>query len=697
MLNLKSPINVGFYIGAFKKFHEDATEACDAFQRGLSHFKHHEFSEAISAFKEALSSLQAKVGEGKSMFEGHFQRIIGNSYYLLGNLELAIEHLDKAITIYTNLGSATRSFLVETLDIIAEVYLDDLEFEDAEEKYNQSIEIQEKALGLDHFDLAELYIKRARILLELNVDEECLDDLNKAERILEANKKNEKSKGLLLILQTFKFALEDFDAAVKKRKEALEYFDSKGDLLMVAYLANELGQTDNYSLDDPLPEDELMDYLERARQIYADHFGEKSFKVCNVIDALAVGKQNLEQYEAAKELYLKELEIMEGSNNTLNKRSVYQNLGACELQLANFEEAIKYYDLALKTFQEYEDIEKIADDDVDDMLELYQDIGEVYYFQNLREDCLKWYQKGVDLVEKRLEKTGVAIPPSAYERLGRVLLEKSDYKKGLEYLDKAIQLSRDLEENERDNEVFKRSLDLKGQVLIESGDYDGAIAFFQECIQLELKEEDGNEKSEFLVPYYGTLALALAKKGGLTKALETITKAENIIKELKLDGSGEDELSTNYPLVLIIYGYILIMQGKPNEAIPKLESSIPLIEQLKSKSKVCKFSYDYEYSEAFAILGFAQGKAGDYENSIKNLTKGIEIKSKVFGEEHADIGRFYYYLGLIYKSKKEYQNAFNAFEKSTTIGKKLFGEDHPEFSEAEFQMNLMKSQLSKDQ
>lgn len=79
-------------------------------------------------------------------------------------------------------------------------------------------------------------------------------------------------------------------------------------------------------------------------------------------------------------------------------------------------------------------------------------------------------------------------------------------------------------------------------------------------------------------------------------------------------------------------------------------------------------------STTYLNLGVAYGGEEDFENSLLNHNKSLQIRLRILGPEHRDIATNYGNIGNIYFRKKEYDTAITIHEKALHIRQKLFGE-----------------------
>jgi tetratricopeptide (TPR) repeat protein len=68
---------------------------------------------------------------------------------------------------------------------------------------------------------------------------------------------------------------------------------------------------------------------------------------------------------------------------------------------------------------------------------------------------------------------------------------------------------------------------------------------------------------------------------------------------------------------------------------------------------------------------------GEYEKALEYLQRSLNIRLKIYGEEHPDVAETYNSIGYAYVIKGEYEKALEYYKKTLAIGLKIYGEEHP--------------------
>lgn len=84
---------------------------------------------------------------------------------------------------------------------------------------------------------------------------------------------------------------------------------------------------------------------------------------------------------------------------------------------------------------------------------------------------------------------------------------------------------------------------------------------------------------------------------------------------------------------------------------------------------------------------------GDFEKSLENHTKSLEIRQQTLPENYLDIAVSYYNIGVVYKRLKDYENALLSFTKAKEIYAIRYGVEHPETVDCNKRIEDIKAKL----
>ena len=159
----------------------------------------------------------------------------------------------------------------------------------------------------------------------------------------------------------------------------------------------------------------------------------------------------------------------------------------------DYDNAAKEYEYILKTFSNAEP----------ENIEIYGYLGQLYYSQKKYKQAIGQFEKILDLEPKNSD---------VLYLLGSLYLEIDDQQKALELLERSIEIDPD----------HDGSLNTLGYVYAET---DGNLDDAQKLIERALKISPNNGA------YLDSLGWVFYKKGKYRKAIETFTKADELLKD----------------------------------------------------------------------------------------------------------------------------------------------------------------------
>lgn len=217
----------------------------------------------------------------------------------------------------------------------------------------------------------------------------------------------------------------------------------------------------------------------------------------------------------------------------------------------------------------------------------------------------------------------------------------------------------------------------EAQELYQQSQYTEAIKL------LEIAIQDYQQKEDFvgLAIAYRNLALVYQKLGQWQQALDTLTKAENIIKTIEDNAKRYQLLAT----ILEVRGQIELSLGRSQNALSIWKRTTSLYEQQDNITG---------YTQAKIYQASALQTMGLYSQAIKNLT---EVKDNLANKPDNEIkAQALIKLGNVLTRIGKYESSQNILESSLTIAKDL----NNEFLIAESLFNLgnnarLKAELEK--
>ena len=384
-----------------------------------------------------------------------------------GTTKQRIEEIEKSKAAYENhkklaqqhdeIAEKHKEVYESKVESLVRDYRNRADIKRMEVKYSEALTyldsarvLQEKYLGLQDPDLADIYNEIGSVYLYQGKNEEGLKWYDKA---LEIQEKvlDPLSPALATSYNNKGFVYLDQD----KYEEALKWIDK----------ALEIQE----KVLDPLSTDLAASYVNKG-SVY-----------------LYQGK-----YEEALKWYDKALEIFEKVLDPLSTdlATTYNNKGSVYLAQGKYEEALKWYDKALEIR------EKVLDPLSPALATSYSNKGSVYANQGKYEEALKWYDKALEIEEKVLDPLSPDLATS-YNNKGSLYLDQGKYEEALKWLDKALEIEEKV--------LYPLSPTLastyayKGSVYGSQGKYEEALKYFEKALPGYIKNFGEENKDTILL------------------------------------------------------------------------------------------------------------------------------------------------------------------------------------------------------
>ena len=197
----------------------------------------------------------------------------------------------------------------------------------------------------------------------------------------------------------------------------------------------------------------------------------------SAVDLLALCYLKTQQYEAARQTYEKQLELLQGLSQVeeqlrqLSKARTYHNLGIVAQDLREVEQARTYHQQALQIFTEFNDRFPQA--------AIYHHLGMVAQEMREYEQARTYYQQSLQI---QIEFNDRYSQATIYHNLGNVALALREYEPARTYYQQALQIK--IEFNARyDQASTYHNLGMVAQALQE---YEQACSYYQQALQIKI-------------------------------------------------------------------------------------------------------------------------------------------------------------------------------------------------------------------
>ncbi|KAL9973819.1 hypothetical protein ACROYT_G020322 [Oculina patagonica] len=98
-------------------------------------------------------------------------------------------------------------------------------------------------------------------------------------------------------------------------------------------------------------------------------------------------------------------------------------------------------------------------------------------------------------------------------------------------------------------------------------------------------------------------------------------------------------------------------------------------------------------ADSYHTVGITQHSLGDYTSALESAKCALDIRRKMFGEEHPKTAGSYHSVGVTQHSLGDYTSALESKKLALNIRWKLFGEDHPQTADSYHQVGVTQHSL----
>ena len=322
--------------------------------------------------KYAGQGLELATKEDNIYYKGSFFGIIGFAYYVMSDIESAIDYTQKSINSLMKTDSLLQ--LSKAYLTLGAIYKKTGDYQKALEYNRLGLNIHkkknnQKGIALSYLNLGTVYQTKGDYTL-------AIDNYLKSMKYYE----NDKNHRNYYILQ-----------------------------MSIGLLYNEL---DEY--------DKALEYLLRCLGIIEKTSNKADIASC--YSNIGIVYKNLEDLDNAYEFYIKAKKIAEDLDNKFLLGKIYNNMGKVCAERANFIEAINYYKLSL-------DIKKKSNDSTG-IAVCCNNIGSVYGKTSEHQLALDYLRKAEDIsIQKQLELKLL----DTYQAYVEVYKNMKDYEKAFKY------------------------------------------------------------------------------------------------------------------------------------------------------------------------------------------------------------------------------------------------------------------------
>jgi len=662
----------------------------------------------------------------------------------------ALTNFLKALVIYKNIYGNDHYKTSIAYNYLGKVYVYLEKYDEAIKNLNVALKIVNDIYGEEHLYLAHVYANFGLLYKHLNQYENALYYFDKAFKIravhFDANNINYISMYNAIGSVYLRF---------NKHEEALEYFIKEAAVIIKSYednpesIKNERKMRRNVRMMMSsltlMQENKFLwiMYMIAILPIYiASNFTMiikfliGGFKIFSKLKrAKKTNSPIIETAEGVGQVIYSTLNFLDKNNlNILTKISEkYIFIADLYNEMKKYEKALQYYKLAFG-------LKKRTGEDAiyhgNDNFLLYLKIGVIYIalndYSNAFEYChkiLKYHsftlkmkmlnkkkkrkdndEEDEDVVDFDVVNTNVA---ELFHSLGQIYYAQKNYQESLVYFNKAIEIHELLPYDtdiSDDNEYIRSYYAIamiyckRAIVYKEMGEFEKSLISYNKALESSLYDEKANLNEiidaidklhsndtdgkyshlNIVMIYYGANVVSLR--------INKVTKSFDI--DVTINSSDDEDLTKLYSFVGNAYmklndqnsafevydkalaAYTNLMKNISDNGEEDDEGQLKL---LKEKLAVEIKRYGNEHinvAKTYYSLGLVYRSLNVPKKRLEYYKKGLEIRIKVQGEEHADTATQYNNVAVAYNALGDFESSLEYHKKSIAIRTKIFGEEH---------------------
>jgi tetratricopeptide (TPR) repeat protein len=247
--------------------------------------------------------------------------------------------------------------------------------------------------------------------------------------------------------------------------------------------------------------------------------------------------------------------------------------------------------------------------------------------------------------------------PSVFnvDKVGQLCLKMGDY-------DGALEVYETLLRSFPDNQVFLTYVHHHlGLIYQCKNDFDQAIIHYEKANEIRRLLVSENEVDKHCVTTYANLSTLYVNKGDLTQARKYCEFALNIYLQLH-HGEEYDPIIHCYHLANL--AFIQQAEGDFENSLTNYQKVIDLRLQYLSP-------YHPDLVVAYSNLATVQGAMKNYIDSIQSLKHALDISIKSLPDNHESLATIHYNMAIAYDNCQQYDHAFKHIQSALEIAQQL--------------------------
>ena len=617
---------------------------------GISFAKRRKFADAMDSFEQSLSLRKAALGEWNTDVAETLHNM-GNCAAKKGDLDDAKSYYDESLRIKRkNLGNGHAS-VAQTLHNLGNIMSQKGSTEAAMQNYQDALSIRVNTLGTDHLDVAYSLHCIAKIHKKKHNIKAAQEYFNNALRIKHLHlRKNHTSIAESLEQLGLLYAeIGSQEEASTCLMGALNIFKSKNrDSSKVTEIYEALGDMFERNGD----ECNALNNFSKALRIQTKVFGEDNIKVADMYYKVGLlqkarksTREALLSFQAATRARKKA-----SGRNDIMIADILCEAGQLQIQLNQVDVADKCFIEALRIRRQLLESghEKIG--------ESLLFVGDVYYAKGLYENAIEAVIEALDIFKLIGSSQGV-LAAGACRRLGATYKACNDCDKALKFYNHCLDIN--LVSAGNHSLVVAEINHELGAVHFARGDFSRAEELFRESVEVKVKAlgEDSLEVAS-TVHFLGRVCLKMNSPDEANMYFEQA----RLTKQLRLGETHLECFEITYDI------------GQAHEAKGELEESLTCYNSYL-RARRSSAGDDEVVSDILYCIGHVEYLLKRSDDSLKSFASALALYRVLLGDDHANVAKTLFSLGLVYETKWEYKESMKYHKEAFRLRRRLWGND----------------------
>jgi tetratricopeptide (TPR) repeat protein len=346
--------------------------------------------------------------------------------------------------------------------------------------------------------------------------------------------------------------------------------------------------------------------------------------------------------------------LLEQATDENDKASIYDQLGQIKFELAEYKEAITFFQRSAQIKRKYNPL------NLHNISNYHSHIANVYYGMGDYPKALLSYEKALAIKQQLL-------PPNhpnlafSYSNIGNLHGTLGDYRKALPYFEKALAISQKiLLPNHPDLGSYYNNI---GSLYAGIGEYAKALSYFEKALAIQQQSLPPNHHD--FADTYNNIGIAHKNLDDYPKALSSYEKALAI---------QQQSFPPNHPGFASLYNKI----GSLHERIDEDAEALSYYEKALAIQQEIFPPNHPDLAHSYDTISTLYGRMDEYAKALPYCEKALGIQQQLLSPNHHDLARLHYNIGYLYENMSIYSKAYSSYKHAVDIGQYSLPPNDPE-------------------